>query len=351
MSKFIIKVTLFLSPILLAFTLTETFFSTEKGDLLKVGYIADLSHYDKGQVFKEEFEGKKFLTRYSEMDLNKKQKFKTLVIGDSFSEQGNYGFPNYLAESTASPLLYLDRNFFDNPFQALVEILNGDLLDSIEIDYLVLQSVERAIPDRIDVNESAALTIDSLNKIKEAQKSLVGVGSNQVDKLFSDRVLKFTTINVGYIVDDNGFYSDTYVVRTKDTLFSVKNNKLLFFFDDLRAIEKNSNQERLEKLNGLFNGISAKLSEKGIKLIVLISPDKYGVYYDEIIGKEKYPKPQFFEIFQKLPKQYLYLNSADILKNSLHEQKDLYFYDDTHWSPKAAKIIAREIEVLIEDSR
>jgi len=90
MSKFIIKVALFLSPILLAFTLTETFFSTEKGDLLKVGYIADLSHYDKAQVFKEEFEREKFLTRYSELDLNKKQKFKTLVIGDSFSEQRIY---------------------------------------------------------------------------------------------------------------------------------------------------------------------------------------------------------------------------------------------------------------------
>jgi len=221
MKKFILRVTLFLSPVILAFAITESLFNTDKGDLLKVGYIADIITYDRPQIFKDEFNRKKFFTYFSELDFSKKQKFKTLVIGDSFSEQGNFGFTNYLAESTANPLLYLDRNLHDNPFQTLAGILNGDLIDSIKVDFIVLQSVERAIALRTDIDDSAILTIDSLIKTKEALKSAVPIGSNKVDKLFSDRILKFITINLGYTFDDNAFYSETYIVKTKDAFFSV----------------------------------------------------------------------------------------------------------------------------------
>lgn len=351
MKKFVRKVTLFLSPILLAFVCTESMFSTEKGDLLKIGYVADVSDYDVNKLFGEEFKRKKYFTTTSELDLSRKSEFKILVIGDSFSDQGNYGYPNYLAESNKNSLLKLDRNFHKNPFETLFGIINGDLLDSIKVEYIVVQSVEREIPLRTSINESAILTIDSLNKIKEAKKSLVDRGPKQTDKLFSDRMLKFTTHNLGYSFDDNAFYSETYIIKTKDTLFSVNNNNLLFYFEDLQYLNDNSDQKKLENLNTQLNFLTSKLSEKGIKLIVLISPDKYGIYYDEIIEKEKYPKPQFFEIFSKLPKSYLFVNSEGLLKKAISEKSDLYFYDDSHWSPYASKIIAKEINTLIEGNK
>jgi hypothetical protein len=326
-------------------------FSTEKGDLLKIGYVADVSSYDTDKLFGEEFKRKKYFTSISELDLNKKSKFKILVIGDSFSDQENFGYPNYLAESNKNSLLKLDRNFHKNPFETLFGIINGDLLDSIKVEYIVVQSVEREIPLRTDINESAILTIDSLKKIKEAKKSLINIDSKQTDKLFSDRIPKFTTLNIGYNFDDNGFYSETYIVKTKRTLFTVNNTNLMFYFEDLKTLNDNSNREKLENLNTQFNFLTSKLSEKGIKLIVLISPDKYGIYYDEITKKEKYPKPQFFEIFNTLPKSYLFVNSEVLLKKAITEKSDLYFYDDTHWSPNASKIIAKEINSLIEENK
>lgn len=350
MKKFILRVTLFLSPVLLAFTATELLFSTDKGDLLKIGYIADLVDYDRKSIFQKEFSRKKFFTNFSELDFSKRQKFKTMVIGDSFSEQGNFGFTNYLAESNAGPLLYLDRNLHDNPLQALVGILNGDLLDSIHIDFIVVQSVERLIGARTEINQNTTITIDSLTKLKESLKSFVPKSSNTVDKLFSDRILKFVTLNVGFNFDDNAFYSETYIVKTKDRLFSVDRNNLLFFFDDIRTIEENPTLEIAENLNSQLNAVSAKLLEKGIKLIVLISPDKFRIYYDEIIEKEKYPKPQFFEIFNGLPKNYEFVKSDVLLKQAIKTKKDIYFYDDTHWSPFAAKLIAEELERVIEGS-
>jgi hypothetical protein len=351
MKKFLLKVVLFLSPVLVAFAITESFFSTEKGDLLKIGYVADVSDYDVNKLFGEEFKRKKYFTTTSELDLSKKSKFKILVIGDSFSDQGNYGYTNYLAESNKNSLLKLDRNYHKNPFETLYGIINGDLLDSIKVEYIVLQSVEREIALRTNINESAILTIDSLKKIKESKKSLVDKGPKQTDKLFSDRIPKFTTLNIGYNFDDNGFYSETYIVKTKRSLFTVNNNNLLFYFEDLKSLNDNSDQEKLEKLNTQLNFLTSKLSEKGIKLIVLISPDKYGIYYDEITEKEKYPKPQFFEIFNNLPKSYLFVNSEVLLKKAITEKSDLFFYDDTHWSPNASKIIAKEINKLIEENK
>jgi hypothetical protein len=351
MKKFLLRVVLFLSPVLVAFAITESFFSTEKGDLLKIGYVADVSDYDVNKLFSEEFKRKKYFTTTSELDLSKKSKFKILVIGDSFSDQGNYGYPNYLAESNKNSLLKLDRNYHKNPFETLFGIINGDLLDSIKVEYIVLQSVEREVAIRTNINESAILTIDSLRKIKEAKKSLVNLEPKQTDKLFSDRIPKFITLNIGYNFDDNGFHSETYIVKTKRSLFTVNNNNLLFYFVDLQSLNDNSDQEKLEKLNTQLNFLTSKLSEKGIKLIVLISPDKYGIYYDEITKKEKYSKPQFFEIFNNLPKSYLFVNSEVLLKKAITEKSDLYFYDDTHWSPNASKIIAKEINSLIEENK
>lgn len=349
MKKFVWRVLLFLIPILFAFLYTELLFSTEKGDLLKVGYIADRYDYDKNKLFKEEFHRKKFFTSILELNLNKKNKYKILVIGDSFSGQGNFGYTNYLAELNPDSLLYFDRELHDNPIQTLFDIANGDILDSLDLQYIVLQTVEREIPNRYIVDKSKAITIDSLSITNDSRKSLVGKSSNQLDKLFSDRMLRFILMNLGYIFNDNAFFSDTYIVKTKDTLFSVNNNNLLFYFVDLKSLNSNSNHKILEEVNNQFNILSAKLTKRGIKLIVLISPDKYGVYYDEIIGKEKYPEPQFFDLFAKFPKHYLFVNSKELLEKAIHQKTDIYFYDDTHWSPLASKIIAKEINKQIEE--
>lgn len=49
----------------------------------------------------------------------------------------------------------------------------------------------------------------------------------------------------------------------------------------------------------------------------------------------------------KMPKKYLYVNSKQILSDAIIKQKDVYFYDDTHWSPWASKLIANEIHNII----
>ena len=167
------------------------------------------------------------------------------------------------------------------------------------------------------------------------------------DEFLGNRMIKFPLQNIRCLFDDNAFDSDTYQVKTKENLFSVNTNNLLFLSTDLSNVKVNNDTKAVALLNDVLNDLSKKLSLRGIKLIVLPSPDKFEFYYDYIIDNKKYPRPLFFENFEKLPKTYLYINTKKMLKKQMKNQKDIYFYDDTHWSPWASKIIANELESVI----
>ena len=77
-------------------------------------------------------------------------------------------------------------------------------------------------------------------------------------------------------------------------------------------------------------------------------PDKFDFYYDFITDKSKYPKPLFFSYFDNIEnRDYVYLDTKAILSNNIEYLKDIYFYDDTHWSPWAHQIIAKELESIV----
>jgi hypothetical protein len=109
----------------------------------------------------------------------------------------------------------------------------------------------------------------------------------------------------------------------------------------------NNDQANISQLNNVLNDLSLKLQRKGITLIVLPSPDKYDMYYDYIIDKNKYQRPLFFDYLETENKNYLYLDSKKILQKDFAGRKDIYFYDDTHWSPRATEIIAEGLSKII----
>ncbi|MDR1876149.1 MAG: hypothetical protein LBQ84_00850 [Flavobacteriaceae bacterium] len=42
------------------------------------------------------------------------------------------------------------------------------------------------------------------------------------------------------------------------------------------------------------------------------------------------------------------MDSKELLSTYINTYKDIYFYDDTHWSPIAAKIVAEKIKDTIK---
>lgn len=345
MRQFLLKSLWFLLPVLILHLYTWLFYTADKGDLIRLGYIFDI-HPSYRNIFKAEFENKIYFTKLS--DLPKKRNYDVLTIGDSFTEGDSYGYKNYLGNKGKVDILHVDRRFHNNPIQQLYSMLHGDIFDHYQVKYVILQSIERLFIERIkNIDSNQVFTLKNT-------RTLVSEKRKDVDFSFkfpSDRILKFPYYSFQYLITGNQ-NTETQVYRTpiSKNLFSVNNSELLFFDEDISCLEMNNDQANISQLNNVLNDLSLKLQRRGITLIVLPSPDKYDMYYDYIIDKNKYPRPLFFEYLETENKNYLYLDSKKILQKDFADRKDIYFYDDTHWSPWATQIIADELSKIISSA-
>ncbi len=346
MKNFNLRTLYFILPIIIFLITSKIYYKTEEGDLIRIGYIYLKSNYLSEIKSKFDIEETKF-NSICNIDLSKHHQFDILTIGDSFLQQGKYGLNNYLAYDNLNTLYY-NRYLGDNPIQNLINIVNGDLLDSIKVDYIILQCVERYISDRVtSVNFNSKIIIDSLRNITENLNNEEEPALSKTNTaIFESSVVKFPLMNLLYLFVDKPFNSQVYRVPTKQKLFSINKNELLFFEDDINNVNQNNDIESIKTLNKLLNSLQNILTKKSISLIFLPSPDKYDLYYDYIEkgSKTNYRKPVFFEELYKLKKSYIYIDAYKLLKNILPIQKDVYYYSDTHWSPFAVDLISKEIE-------
>lgn len=344
MKRFILKSSLFIVPFFFLFTITSLFYSeSESPDLLRLGLIPNIykNYRNNDTQVKEE--------KFVKLSSTKKNTFKIMTIGDSFSEQGANGYNNFLAEDFS--LLHVDRFISRNQIQTLINLCNGDFFDTYHIEYVILQNVERNIINNIQnirLNDSIMLNeIDSLifnHKTKKVDHSY---------NLFSKTTIKFPLYYLPKFFVKKNYLSNELVYNVElnsSSLFSNKSNKLLFYYQDLESTDKNNIKENIECLNIILNAIAEKLQHRNIKLIVLPSPDKYDLYYDYITEKKDFKKPIFFDLMKGEKKEYIYIDAKEILASKMRNTQDVYFYDDTHWSPIAAKIIADKIKSEIEKS-
>jgi hypothetical protein len=89
--------------------------------------------------------------------------------------------------------------------------------------------------------------------------------------------------------------------------------------------------------------LAQKLKEKSIQLIFMPAVNKYDLYSSFIINN-KYPMDPFFDRIRTLEKDYIFIDTKDILLKQLNKgEKDIYYIDDTHWSYKSSDIVTDDI--------
>jgi hypothetical protein len=351
MRKFILKTILFSIPILASFFANTFWGAKNKGDLIRMGYLYDnTGHYR--DIFKNDFSSELKYVDFSNQKRKLKPKYKIFTIGDSFSQQGNSGYQNVLASDSYMSLLHF--NSWGNPFEILNGVIKGDILDSIKVDYIILQSAERYMVER-GTNFDSTYVINYKTAVERDREMISLVSSKELNnkklKLFADGILKFPLYNFLYLFDDNAFFSEVYKVKLKKKRFSVEEPELLFYYEELANVISNNDSESVNYLNFELNRLAFDLSKRGIKLIVLISPDKFDIYYSDIEDKIHYPKPIFFESFKRLPKEYVYIDTKELLLNAIGLKNDIYYFDDTHWSPYAVQIISENIKEIINQDK
>ncbi len=351
MKKFIRKTVIFSIPFLLLNIYTFCFYSYNGSpDLLRIGSIPNI-HPSYRKIFSNELKNKVLFTRLSEAE---NKDFKVLTIGDSFLEQFGYGFQNYLAKEYT--VLHVDRFFGqkanqNNQISTLYKLVNGDFFDKYKVKYVVLEIVERYIIKH--ARETDSTKVLNVSGIDSAIRAYKPVKEEFPFKFSSNRLLAFPYYSFQFFCKDDYLF-DEQVGKAKLTtsnLFDNGTSHLLFFQQDVNAVGRNNDSFSVSNLNSIINGISRKLAQKNIQLIFVPAPDKYDIYFDYILNKQQYPKPLFFEHLDKFQKDYLYVNSKAILQSALKVKKDIYYYDDTHWTPWAAQIIAQEIGKTIEENK
>jgi hypothetical protein len=330
------------------YLLNVQFYQVDQGDLARLGYLY-YNPLPKMNV-SNKFSLNRNYTLISELNLNKTAKYNVLTIGDSFSEQDSLGYQNYLA-NLGIPVLHVNRFLSkENQIQKLVELINGDFFDSIQVDYVVLQSIERNFVQRcqkIDYAESTQFK-SVKNEVSKYKKKTPKLYAD----FFSEATIKASITNLQLLLSNKKpIFSQTYKVPTNsDNLFSENPKDLLFFQDDITFMSLKNDSSKVRHSNDVINTINNLLLEKGIVLIVLVCPDKYDLYYPYIQNNENFEKPQFFKFYNALNKDYIYVNAFETLSRQLEKQDNIYYYDDTHWSPISAEIIGREInEVVTEE--
>ena len=102
-------------------------------------------------------------------------------------------------------------------------------------------------------------------------------------------------------------------------------------------------KEKLEELNALAK-------ENGVELMMIVPPDKYDVYQGYIINNP-YPRKTIIEDLERWIGD---CPNIVLLKESItplvaEGEKDVYLFNDTHWSYKAQQVAAEQIYKRLPD--
>ena len=318
------------------------------GDLARIGYITNPLHKRKNEnnLTKQHFE----INDYNF------QKLDMLTLGDSFSNGAGGGLNRYYQDYIAT---YQDWNILNinnyknfNDINTILILLNSGFLKKSGIRYVLYESIQRKVVDRLtmNINFDIKSSISDINQYYNFGKNPKSQSSLTIPKqsFINNGNFKYILYNFLYNFSSNAFISKTYIAKTDKNLFSINPyNKFLFYNKEITSIHKNT-QKNLKIVNSNLNILSSKLKEQGIKLIFMPAVNKYD-FYNKYIINNKSNKDQFFTIFRKLKKDYIFIDTKAILFRKLKEgTKDIFYCDDTHWSYKASDAIAKHLKSLLQ---
>ena len=342
--------------ILIILFIQKTTYQISGGDLNRIGKVSFPKRYKKFYDSNE----KLHYADLADINLKEKPDIDILIFGDSFCKMGRNGLPNYLAKESGKNIINTHFDYgklgAQHPLEAIYLLLNGGFFDSTKVRYVLLQSVVRNWNKMLSRNENAILKYESFIQKKpypsvssyESYLKIHSVEEHlnffQKHKRELDNSIKFILFNFLYIFNHNAFgLSPIHVFKLDKNLFSEKNNILLVLGQDINNM-KGFNLIASNQLNEKLNTLANNLSKKNIKLIFVPTANKYDIYHSHIQQTHDYKKSNYFQLFKNKKKEYIYIDTDEILTNVIKSgELDLYLADDSHWSHKAADIVSKNI--------
>ena len=336
MKKFLLKLSYTVLPVFLllfGLVLYVSLYISPRADTGDLGNLALIPFWaDYGQMIQQHEKKETLFMKVNKTEDLRNIHVNVLTVGDSFSQQEHAGYQNYMPGEGLT-VANCKRSLYDNPIQYAYNIMDWGVVDSTNIDVMVVEVGERDFAIRID-----NFGVDKV-EVPESEKPSNGNGKKKNPNNFSllrarDFVLyRFAGRSPVYVVDLN-----------RDFFDSPEPRKLYFYCADIlngMTIEESIRP----KVKEVFDLLTAKAHERGFALIFMLPVDKYDLYQDYIVNNP-YVHPKRInedvrELLGDIPEVML---SKYYLKPLIDKgEKDIFLFDNSHWSYKASEVVGKEL--------
>ena len=340
MRKFLINISYTVLPVWLFFVGMAIYLwviNDNSGDLMRLGLINSGPEYTdsiRSQLLPEVY--------YSSQDDDRMLRLDTcgvLVIGDSFSHGGGVGKPgdyvNYLAhESGRKVVVYTPSDpSLSSPMQVAYDVLSLGLVDSSNVKNLVVQEVERYLVSRHSSFTTQHTSIPRIVKKEECQEPAVEPSPSPLLR-----------------VKDYLFYhlfgaNPILKARLSRPLFGGEQPDVLYFYNEDVTLGFDVTPEQRRQIVDCYRHVIEAARRRGVNLILLVAADKYDMYQNHI-ATNPYPAKTLNEDLRQwmAPDLDRFVFSKQVLSPYIEQGvKDVYLFNDTHWSPASSRLIAAEV--------
>jgi hypothetical protein len=307
-----------------------TFYISPRADVSDLGYLALIPFgAEYGQMIsKNEMKDTLFIIVKNTEELRNIH-VNVLTVGDSFSQQGSAGYQNYMPGEGIS-VANCRRSLYESPIQYACNILDWGVVDSTNIDVLVVEVVERDF----------AINIGNFgeNKIEVPEPESTSdkvVGSANVWSLLRAR---------DFVLYRYAGRCPVYTLDLKRDFFSSREPNKLYVYDRDINNGLTIDEALRPKVKDVFDLLTRKAHERGIKLVLMMPVDKYDLYQDYITDNPYPPKrvnEDVREIFGDIPEVMLCKYCLQPLLDK--GEKDVFLFDNTHWSYKGSEAVGKEL--------
>ena len=328
MKRFLLKSLLYSLPILVPVIIFCCFINPYiSGDIGPLGYVT----FPKGYAEGISITNKVVNCEYNFADY---QENGILTIGDSFSQTGNreISYNYFMAEYWEGKVYNLSQDRYSNPFNRFIYLSRTQKMPKI----VVIESVERYLIERLN---GITLNLHAEEMIARKKVDTTRVESHSEKKSILEKTQEWLKREMHI----KGYENPIYAAKLSKPLFSCQDmeNDLYFYYEDVSRMNPHDTlvYSALEKLDSLFNYADSI----NVDLYVLIAADKYEVYQDYIVNN-KYKNQDLLDEIEKSYTNSRLINSKDTLHKMLKEGVlDLYWSNNTHWSPVGSNAVAKQV--------
>lgn len=345
MKKFLTKLSYTLLPVfLLLFGLTaylNLYIRPQAtGDLGRLAFVVVGEDY--GQRIEQNEMKEKLFSNVRETEDLRNIHVNVLTIGDSFSQQGHAGYQNYMSQEGLT-VANTRRGLYDSPIQYAWNLLDAGVVDSTNIDVMVVEVGERDL----------ALRIGNFSTDKVEVGEPYSPDDGGEENIYDIRQWSLLRTR-DFLMYRYAGRNPVYDVELDRDFFDSRDPRRLYFYcaDVLNGMTIEASVR--PKIKEVFDLLTTKAHERGFALILMVPVDKYDLYQDYIVNNPyDHPKRINEEVRELLgDRPEVMLCKFTLLPLLENGEKDVFLFDNSHWSYKGSQAVgielSRRVKMLME---